>query len=1140
MSRILAVARLEWRLQMTSAPVWVLLVLVFATTSTINPLAMIPGGAETIGGTRAFANSVYALAPSFAIGTFFAYPFLVALIAGLGIIRDDDVRIAELIRSTPLTAREETLGRLLGIAATLSVAVVVHLVVMLVFRESGAGRIERGPWSLWAYAVPIAVFVIPTVWWCAGLAFALGGLTRRPTAVYAFPVVLSVLMFGLLWNWRPVDIDPTVDTLLVLIDPTALRWLTHHLFADDRGFAHYNHAALAIDLLLVANRVVTIALPALAVVLMSHRRGAATREAATPNRNTRAPSARRSDSGRVIPHGSRPTFGGLRGLAMENRPPSARAAAFTVMRAELREVSRQPSLYLFAVLLFALVPEVAVADADPYTGSTAWSAGDLAVRALPVVTTLIALYLLALVTESMQRDRVTGFDAIAHSTPIRTGALLSGRAFAAFGVATALTLGCAGVTAMMAVRQGDAPLQLAPIAMVFGAVLLPTFVLWIAFVMLVSAATAQRASALAFGVAALLLTAALQISGGMTWVTNWPLWGALRWTDFGTFPIHGPALLANRLLAVGLAACAFAGTALVYTRRVPDRAASKARRNPELLWRRALAGVPLAVLPVLTAGFLAIRIESPRDASTVASEVAPPVTIRAMDVTLTLDPAQQQLHVDGEYTVAHSGASTVLSLPITLPAGTPESSWSHDGRALIVAKERLQLPHPLSSGDSVRLHFRYTARIPAGASRNGGDVANYIHTSGALLSTHRGEVLPRFGRSAVGWFNGGRPFGLRLTVDVPVAFVVSAVGELVTETLTDSRRRSIWASPVPLFAVTVAAAPYRIIRDAGVAVYHLPEHVESAQQIGTTLAAARRHYSAWFGALPWKELRVNEHAALFTQATAYPAAIAMSETMGFKTTRGTRGDLAFAVTAHEAAHQWWGHLLNVGDAPGSGILLEGMADYAALRLHAAVLGDSARAAFARHLELEYLAGRRMRDEPSLAEALEGTAWHEAVLQKKGAWVLWMLQEEVGTERMDRALRAVLAAHPVDGPPATLGALVSAVRAVAADTAAYDRFIRQWIGSRGLPSFTVVTSACKSVIDRWDCEATVRNTGDAAATVEIAALHDDVQLPVRVRVELAAGSTRRINFSSHARPTAIEFDPDARVLQEGRARWGLPP
>jgi hypothetical protein len=45
----------------------------------------------------------------------------------------------------------------------------------------------------------------------------------------------------------------------------------------------------------------------------------------------------------------------------------------------------------------------------------------------------------------------------------------------------------------------------------------------------------SRNGTIAVGLATLAGTAVLFVTGGISWVTNWPLWGALRWTD-GVFP----------------------------------------------------------------------------------------------------------------------------------------------------------------------------------------------------------------------------------------------------------------------------------------------------------------------------------------------------------------------------------------------------------------------------------------------------------------------------------------------------------------------------------------------------------------------------------------------------------------------------
>jgi hypothetical protein len=47
--------------------------------------------------------------------------------------------------------------------------------------------------------------------------------------------------------------------------------------------------------------------------------------------------------------------------------------------------------------------------------------------------------------------------------------------------------------------------------------------------------------------------------------------------------------------------------------------------------------------------------------------------------------------------------------------------------------------------------------------------------------------------------------------------------------------------------------------------------------------------------------------------------------MGFLAKQSPHMNAPFLVTAHEAAHQWWGGLLMPGDGPNGAILSEGTA-----------------------------------------------------------------------------------------------------------------------------------------------------------------------------------------------------------------------
>ena len=62
---------------------------------------------------------------------------------------------------------------------------------------------------------------------------------------------------------------------------------------------------------------------------------------------------------------------------------------------------------------------------------------------------------------------------------------------------------------------------------------------------------------------------------------------------------------------------------------------------------------------------------------------------------------------------------------------------------------------------------------------------------------------------------------------------------------------------------------------------------------------------------------------------------------------------AFEITAHEAAHQWWGNILTPGKGPGGNILAEGTAHFSTILLVEQLKGLNARIDFCKRLEASY-------------------------------------------------------------------------------------------------------------------------------------------------------------------------------------------
>ena len=97
-------------------------------------------------------------------------------------------------------------------------------------------------------------------------------------------------------------------------------------------------------------------------------------------------------------------------------------------------------------------------------------------------------------------------------------------------------------------------------------------------------------------------------------------------------------------------------------------------------------------------------------------------------------------------------------------------------------------------------------------------------------------------------------------------------------------------------------------------------------------------------------------------------------------------DHTYFVTAHELAHQWWGHQLIGGRVEGSNMMSEALAEYSALRVMQKKYGDNQMHKFLKHELDGYLRGRagESRHEPPLVLVQrEAYVWYQ-----KGSLVLY--------------------------------------------------------------------------------------------------------------------------------------------------------
>ena len=103
----------------------------------------IPSGDATVGGTKAYITSEFAVAMQLSIFTMLFYGFFVAVAAGMTIIQDEEWRLGELLHATPLRPGEYVWGKFAAVLAACVIVLGFHLAAMMFFNHVLPER--RGP-----------------------------------------------------------------------------------------------------------------------------------------------------------------------------------------------------------------------------------------------------------------------------------------------------------------------------------------------------------------------------------------------------------------------------------------------------------------------------------------------------------------------------------------------------------------------------------------------------------------------------------------------------------------------------------------------------------------------------------------------------------------------------------------------------------------------------------------------------------------------------------------------------------------------------------------------------------------------------------------------------------------------------------
>ncbi len=273
-------------------------------------------------------------------------------------------------------------------------------------------------------------------------------------------------------------------------------------------------------------------------------------------------------------------------------------------------------------------------------------------------------------------------------------------------------------------------------------------------------------------------------------------------------------------------------------------------------------------------------------------------------------------------------------------------------------------------------------------------------------------------RELVNARSGSDSHGVTLEVTIGTTQNQTAItaGELRAKWSKNNRNYFQYVSDQPIINFyPVVSAIYEVEKDTWTAskkigakavdleIYHHREHAYNLDRMMHGMKASLDYYSRYFGPYPYPQLRIMEFPRYADFAQSLPNTIPFSEALGFvlNVDDETDVDMAFYITAHEVAHQWFGMQVEAANVQGQNFVLESLAQYGALMVLKENYPDDKVEQFLELQEELYRDNRKKAtSEPSLA-LVEN---EDFVYYNKGAIAMYTLQELIGEEKVNQALK----------------------------------------------------------------------------------------------------------------------------------------
>lgn len=470
--------------------------------------------------------------------------------------------------------------------------------------------------------------------------------------------------------------------------------------------------------------------------------------------------------------------------------------------------------------------------------------------------------------------------------------------------------------------------------------------------------------------------------------------------------------------------------------------------------------------------------------------------IQAIYAEVDIFPASRDARLSGNYQMVNDSGVDISDIHFTIDPDVDILRLEVPGSELVSTDDDFgyrvyRFASPLKPGDQLTVEFEteWTTR----GFKNNGDTTSLLENGTFFYNYDMfpmvgyqgfGELIDNTKRKKYGldpvdrmddiddeaaWMRSGLTTAGRIDFETVVSTsadqIAVAPGYLQREWTEGDRRFFHYKMDAPIWNFfSYLSADYEVKKakwqDVDIEVYYI--HGINVDTMIRSVQHALAYFTENFSAYQYRQFRILEfpfYRGLFAQS--FPNTIPFSEGIGFSADLRDKEkiDYVFYVTAHELAHQWWAHQVIGADVQGSTMIVETLAQYSALMVMEKEYGAEHMVRFLRYELDSYLRGRGGELLEELPLMLVEN--QQYIHYRKGSVVLYALQDYIGEDAVNRALRKFIEDYAFKGPPyPTTRHLLANIRAEA--PAEYQEVITDLFEKIVLYDLKVVDSSVTSL------------------------------------------------------------------------------